>query len=76
MAQVTIYLDEQNERRLRNAAEAAGMPVSRWVAALIEQQGRTEWPDAVRQMAGGWHDFPESGELRSAMAPDSPRESL
>lgn len=76
MGQVTISLDEQNERRLRNAAKAAGMPVSRWVAALIEAQGCTEWPDSVRQMAGRRDDFPEPEALRSAMPPDPPREPL
>lgn len=43
MGQVTIYLDDAHEARLRKVAEDAGMPVSRWVAALIEQYTRTEW---------------------------------
>lgn len=76
MGQITIYLDDQNERRLRSAAEAAGMPVSRWVAALIEERGRTEWPESVRQLAGSWSDFPEPDELRAAVTSDTPRESL
>jgi hypothetical protein len=76
MGQVTIYLDDQNERRLRNAAEAAGMPVSRWVASLIEQSGRTEWPESLQRLAGSWGDFPEPEELRATAAAEIPREPL
>lgn len=76
MGQITIYLDDQNERRLRNAAEAAGMPVSRWVASLIEQRGLTEWPESLQRLAGSWADFPEPEELRAGPAADLPREPL
>lgn len=55
---ITIYLDDTHERRLRKAAENAGMPVSRWVAALIERHIRTEWPAEVHEAAGSWPDAP------------------
>jgi len=76
MGQVTIYLDDESERRLKSAAAAAGVPVSRWVAALIESKTRTEWPESVRQLVGAWEDFPEPGELREESARDIGRESL
>ena len=57
MGQVTIYLDDESERRLKSAAAAAGVPVSRWVAALIESKTRTEWPESVRQLVGAWGGF-------------------
>ncbi len=76
MAQVTIYLDEAHERRLRKAAEDAGMPVSRWVAALIERYTRTEWPAEVRDAAGSWPDAPDAVSLRNPSGRDVPRESL
>jgi len=76
MGQVTIYLDDENEQRLRSAAAAAGMPVSRWVAALIQEKTRTEWPDSVRQLAGAWADFPDPEALRAGMGEDMPRESF
>jgi len=40
MGQVTIYLDDENEKRLKAAAKAAGVPVSRWVASLVEEKTR------------------------------------
>ena len=76
MGQVTIYLDDNNERRLKSAAEAAGMPVSRWVANLIQEKTRTQWPESVKQLAGSWTDFPDLEELRNPPTPDTRRESF
>ena len=68
MGQVTIYLDDESEKRLKAAAAAAGVPVSRWVSALIQNRTRTQWPESVRQLVGGWKDFPELTELRGYTA--------
>lgn len=76
MGQITIYLDENHEKRLRKAAGEAGVPVSRWVAALIEQHTRTEWPASVREAAGAWPDAPDAAILRDVTSRDVPRESL
>ena len=76
MAQVTIYLDDSHEQRLRKAAAEAGVPVSRWVAALIERYTRTEWPAEVAEAAGSWPDAPDAEDLRATSAADVPRESL
>ncbi len=42
MAQVTIYLDPEHAKRLRQAARAAGLPVSRWIANLVAERTRAE----------------------------------
>lgn len=76
MPQVTIYLDEEHEKRLRNAAGDAGIPVSRWVASLIEEHTRTVWPAAVREAAGAWPDAPEVELVRGSTPEDLPREPL
>jgi hypothetical protein len=76
MGQVTIYLDDEHERRLRRAAKSAGVPVSRWLANLVEESTRNEWPESIRGMSGAWEDFPSAEELREAGSSDSPRESL
>lgn len=76
MGQVTIYLDDEHERRMRQAAAEAGQPVSRWVAGLIKDQARTHWPQAVRELAGQWQDFPEVEQLRADQAEDVRRESM
>lgn len=76
MGQVTIYLDEENERRLKAAAKAAGVPVSRWVANMVAQKAGAAWPESVRLLAGAWRDFPELTSIRESSGKDGERESL
>ena len=65
MGQVTIYLDDESEKRLKSAAKAAGVPVSRWVAQIVREKTRTVRPESVRQLAGTWSDdFPELEDIR------------
>lgn len=74
MGQVTIYLDEQIEAKMRAAAETAGMSKSKWIAKLIEACVDDEWPDSVRSLAGAWPDFPDAEALRASLGDDLPRE--
>ena len=76
MPQVTLYIDGETGARMKAAAKAAGVSVSRWVADLIRARTQTEWPASVRKLAGAWPDFPSLRQLRSTKAPDTPRESL
>ena len=76
MPQVTLYIDGETGARMKAAAKAAGVSVSRWVADLIRARTQTEWPASVRKLAGAWPDFPSLRQLRSTKAPDAPRESL
>ncbi|MHB8414930.1 MAG: CopG family transcriptional regulator [Acidiferrobacteraceae bacterium] len=76
MGQVTIYLDDENENRLRTAAKAAGVPVSRWIAHLIQKQSNTVWPESARALAGAWQDFPDAETLRETKGRDPARETL
>lgn len=76
MGQVTIYLDEQTEKRARASARADGMSLSRWVAERIERRARGEWPAAVRALAGAWSDLPSAEQLRRPAARDTARERL
>jgi len=76
MGQVTIYLDDEHERRMRQAAAESGQPVSRWVAGLIKEETRTHWPQAVRELAGQWQDFPALEQLRSDQPDDVRREAM
>ena len=76
MGQVTIYLDDELESRVKSSAKARGMPVSRWIAELISQQAGDDWPAEVRQLAGAWKDFPSAESLRDSGAADIEREEL
>ena len=74
MGQVTIYLDDDAEARLRSSARDSGIPVSRWVADLIREKTRTDWPDEIKSLAGAWADLPDPEQPRDQQAEDVPRE--
>ncbi len=74
MSQVTIYLDPETDRRLRAAAAAAGLSVSRWIAGLIERHATTVWPTDIAALAGAWADMPDADALRHGLGSDLPRE--
>jgi len=78
MGQITIYLDEATENRLKASALGTGLSVSRFIANLIREKTATEWPAGVVALAGAWADFPEVEELRASADPadDEPRENL
>jgi hypothetical protein len=74
MSQITIYLDEETEHNLKQAAKAAGQSVSKWIADLVRTKVSNEWPASVAALVGAWSDFPEAEELRAAQGADIPRE--
>ena len=76
MSQVTIYLDDELESKMRKAAEAMNLSKSRWIAAIIEEKLRTDWPASVTALAGAWADFPSIDEIRASSNEDVERASL
>jgi len=77
MGQVTIYLDDETEKKLKKAAKSSQLSVSKWIAGVIEEKITTEWPQDVVRLAGSWKDdFPTVEEIRSGIGHDSPREGL
>ena len=77
MGQVTIYLDNETENKLKKAAKSSHLSVSKWIAGLIKEKTTTEWPQDVVKLAGSWKDdFPTIKEIRSNVGHDSPREGL
>ena len=76
MGQVTIYLDDETERLAREAAQAKGIPLSKWVAEKVQRGARAEWPATVRDLAGQWTDLESAEEIRERAGRDVPRVSL
>lgn len=65
MAQITIYLDKVTASMVKAEVKKARTSQSQWVAEAVRQRVRTEWPDAVRALAGAWPDFPTAEEIRN-----------
>ncbi len=76
MGQVTIYLDDETEKQARNAAQAKGVSLSRWVAEKVQHGARAAWPPSVRELAGTWADFPSAEDIRKEAGTDIVRGKL
>jgi hypothetical protein len=74
MGRVTIYVDDETEKKARASARAEGLSLSRWVAERIGQRARGQWPEAVRALAGAWADLPTAERIRKSAAKDIARE--
>ena len=76
MGQLTLYLDNETEEKMKAAAKDAGVSLSRWVADLIRDKTATEWPDSLVKLIGTWAEgFPSLEEIRAGLPEDLPRES-
>ena len=74
MSQVTLYLDEETDRALSEAASRSGMTRSRWVSQLIRRHAQDKWPQECLALAGAFPDLPLSEQRAQASQPaDSPR---
>lgn len=76
MSQVTIYMDDDTEHRVRDAAAAAGVSVSRWIADLVRARTAATWPADVIGLAGCWGPSGESAGDDLQVGDDVPREPL
>ena len=61
MPSITLYLDREAIRVMREHAAAAGMPYSRWVAALIRRQSKAYWRPEITSIFGAHIDMPNPG---------------
>lgn len=75
MGQVTIYIDDDTERKMLKMIEKRGISKSKWIAELIREKASTTWPEYVVKLAGAWKDLPTAEEIRKKMGNDAPRES-
>jgi hypothetical protein len=73
MSQITLYLDEETQALMEQAAKASGTSKSRWVAELIRAQIRRQWSAAFLDAAGSIPDFPLRGADAAPEAADLPR---
>lgn len=76
MGQVTIYLEEDIEQKMINAAKSAHLSKSKWIARVIREKVANEWPQSAVELAGAWQDFPDIDEIRSYRGKDATRETL
>ena len=76
MGQVTIYLEDSIETKMKSAAKSAELSLSKWIAGVIKDKISNEWPSSVISLSGAWEDFPSAAEIREEYTSDSIREKL
>lgn len=76
MGQVTIYLEDEIEEKMTDAAKSAHLSKSKWVASLIREKIANEWPRSIIDLAGSWKDLPLAEEGRAKLGDDAEREKL
>ena len=76
MSQITIYLEDTLEEKVRERAKLEGVSVSKWIAKSIEANERDVWPAHVLASFGTWDDLESLEELRRGYGTDSVREEL
>lgn len=76
MPQLNLYVDEPTHARIKRAAKAAGMSLSKWVSIVVTEKTANQWPAEVLALAGAWKDFPSLDEIRTGEGQDAPRETL
>ncbi len=76
MSQVTIYLEEEVEQKMKLAAQAANLSMSKWIAKVIQDKVANEWPKSIENLAGSWEDFPAIDDLRASIGSDIDREAI
>jgi len=76
MGQVTIYLDQPTEAKMKTIIKRNGVSKSKWIAGLIREKTTDVWPDQIQKLAGSWKDLPTSEEIRKDMGADNKRELI
>ena len=74
MGQVTLYIEDEIEKKMVLAAKSANLSKSKWVASLIKAKVATDWPNSIVGLAGAWQDFPSIEEIRENSGQDVSRE--
>lgn len=73
MAQITLYIDDATQVRLREVAARRQVSQSQFVVELIRRATDDRWPDEVLALAGAVPEFPDASGLRAGEPVDARR---
>lgn len=76
MGQVTIFLDNEIERKMRDIVRSFHLSESTWIENLIKEKIQKSWPESVIKLAGAWKDLPTAEEIRRTESTDIYREEF
>lgn len=76
MAQVTIYMDNDLESKVKDAAAILNLSISKFIANTLAQNIDNEWDSSIKALPGKWSDFPNLQSIRATEGKDLERESF
>ena len=76
MAQVTIYINNNLETKIKETAKSLNISISKFISGVLEKQIQHEWDPSTKELAGSWSDFPDIETIRSVDAKDASREAF
>ena len=76
MAQITIYIPDEIEAKVRKAARRQKTSVSRWIAGQLTERLKSTWPADVLDAFGAFPEFPDARTLRRGYGKDASREPV
>lgn len=76
MAQVTIYMENSLEEKVKQMAKDTGVSISKFIASSLEKNLDNSWSKDVKNLQGSWGDFPSVEEIRDEQTQDIKREEF
>jgi len=65
MAQVTIYMNDQIESKVKKLAKSMNLSISKYISTILEQKTADSWDSNTKKLSGAWDDFSSIDEIRS-----------
>jgi hypothetical protein len=76
MAQITIYINNDLESKVKEIAAAQETSISKYISTVIERNINNNWNPKIKNLAGSWSDFPSIEEIRNNNNLDTKREEF
>ncbi len=77
MAQVTIYMNDKIEQKVKNLAKSMNLSISKYISSVLEQKTADSWDMDIKNLSGTWSQVSSIEDIRSnESVKDAPRESL
>ena len=76
MAQVTIYMDNNLEQKIKQMAKDAGVSISKFISNTLEKNTSDSWHNDTKNLKGAWDDFPNLETIRDTNFSDIKREEF
>ena len=76
MPQVSLYLNEKTYAKVRRAAEAESISISKWVSEKLDRAMAADWPDGFDKLFGSIIDDSFKAPRRDTFTFDAVRERL